>query len=395
MNQIGNSLVSVLMAAAISGAIALGVMRLSKNQTDLSISGQSNFNELFLKNIANTILFNNNHCTASLSLDQDGDPYTFNRIDANESTDPGIAVGLYFANNAGERLQKKLSAIASEPQSQIDKLEIQDMRVYFPTNVPAESLGVNDNFPNDSLASYEASLKIVYNKSTGTNTERNKSIEFPLMLSIQTDSEGNSSIINCQMIPGGGSGGGGGTPGGGYLNAKNSHEIGSLLDGYAIRPRACPHGFAMIGYTKSRAWGNRNPLRGITMVCAPLNSETLDSDHTQPVNTMYATAWEAEVDLAELDNCAANDVVTGVRAEVGDSGANRLFKVTFKCNHYDWSVDSNTLTNPIGGQLPRTDVAEANCDPHTAIRIIEFYENTGLGLAAVSKPINGMRIHCW
>lgn len=181
------SLVSVLIAVGLLGAVSLGVMRLisniQKGQT-VSVSLQD---QIELQNAINLILENEKHCRISLADEK------FKKRDVDEEGE-GHDVELWLSNQAGDaRVTKKYSAIDATKKKHGNIL-IESMKLII-------NDGQNINYAESASHNEIGELQVIISKKISKDQKRHIRFELPVQLNLSTDASGTSTIVSCSAKP--------------------------------------------------------------------------------------------------------------------------------------------------------------------------------------------------
>lgn len=197
-NQKGFSLVQVMVAIGLAGVLSLIVLKISQNMNTVQNEAESSSEENELRLELRMILDNSDHCSVSLAgLDPVGSPVKFQKRDIDEIPNEGLTVELYQAqkNAAGTIIgrTKRFTSNASDTTPTLvrpKKIKITGMTLALP-NPP-----INANYPQSSRHSDIGRLVVTIEKN-----KRPKRLELPLVVTMSTDSSGNTTLLQCRSQP--------------------------------------------------------------------------------------------------------------------------------------------------------------------------------------------------
>ncbi len=198
----GFSLVSVLMATALMGGLAVMFMQMMKNMNQGQGYVEAAAEEVALRNEIDMILGNPKFCRVSLAgpgpAGSPTSPETFFKRDITDlENDPGKEVELWLADTTGEeRTNKKFDAL-DPAKNKYGKLKLKEIKLYM-TN------GDDQNYPDASYHDDMGELLVKYEKPIGSNKTREMVAKFPLTVGMSTTS-GETTIVSCSKSAGGNS----------------------------------------------------------------------------------------------------------------------------------------------------------------------------------------------
>lgn len=196
-NQKGLSLVSVMVAIGLLGAVSLGVMRLMEQISSGQATAQNSADEAELRILVHQILNDESSCRVSLAGNgtkgSPVSPVVFNKNMIDENTPgEGLDVELYFANQAGDaRTLKKLSGTDTSANT-FGKISINSIKLVM--NNP--TLPPGGDYAQSSGHSDVGEVVITLNKKV-YKSDRQVVHRFPVLIGMQTNSSGASTIISC------------------------------------------------------------------------------------------------------------------------------------------------------------------------------------------------------
>lgn len=197
-NDKGFSIVQVMVGIGLAGVLALVVMKISQNMSTVQNEAESSSEENELKIQLRMILDNSDHCSVSLAgLNPATNPVRFKKRDIDAVGSEGMTVELYQAqkNALGQVVgrTKRFTSNASDTTPTLvrpKKIKIMSMVLNMP-NPPA-----NTNYPQATKHSDIGSLVLMIEKN-----KRSKRLELPLVVTMSTNSTGDSTILQCRSQP--------------------------------------------------------------------------------------------------------------------------------------------------------------------------------------------------
>ncbi len=186
----GFSLVSVMIALGLAGAVAVLVMKLTTSINKVKVEADSNQDEAMLASTVNLILSNEKHCRLSLLGDgpygaPDVAPVGFEKKDIDEQGE-GLDVELYFGNQVGDKRQTLKLSSTDTKAKKFGRLEIQSIKLLM-------NNGQGFNYTTSFGHSDVGVLQVNYKKPSGRDIRK----DFPLNVSMITNSVGKSFIVSC------------------------------------------------------------------------------------------------------------------------------------------------------------------------------------------------------
>lgn len=192
----GFSLTSVLVAAALLGAVALGVMQVMKNIGQGQSFAKTVADEMELRTEIRMLLDEERFCRVSLAgngpLGTPTTPVTFQKTSIDQDGE-GLDVELWLSNQTGlNRTQKKFSA-SDTTVNKYGKLKIISMKL----------LMNNQTGINYSASPYHMDMGEILVKAEKSVSETQTPIipmKFPVMVSMSTASDGTSTLLSCTRL---------------------------------------------------------------------------------------------------------------------------------------------------------------------------------------------------
>ena len=192
MNEKGFSLVSVMIAAGLTGGLALVGTQVISNLSQGQREVMAMADEMTLRSGVDIVLSNHNFCTASLGGSwapySASNPLKFKKTDIDEQSE-GLESELYLSSFDGSARTKLKYSATDEGARKVGQLTIESIRLILPNGV--------GNYPSNTTLNDYGELLITVNKPSGKNTSRAKNYTFPLNVQIETDSSGKSTILSC------------------------------------------------------------------------------------------------------------------------------------------------------------------------------------------------------
>ena len=186
----GFSIVQVLVAIALSGVLTLVVMKISQNMNSVQSEAEASQEENELKAEFRMILDNVDHCTVSLAgLDPVNSPTRFKKSDIDEpDNNEGLTVELFQKSSTGRTKRYTSNEDDTTPTLiWLKKIKIKSMKLSMP-NPP-----INVNYPQATRHTDIGRLFITIEKN-----KRTKRLQLPLVITMKTDSSGESTILSCR-----------------------------------------------------------------------------------------------------------------------------------------------------------------------------------------------------
>jgi len=193
----GMSLVSVLIAMGLAGALALIVARISKNATDVTVRSFSSLDELELVNEVKLIIADSRYCKISLANTL---PFKKKNIDGVDSSgnlvDEGLDVELWLSDTNGAfKTRKKFNGEnnpGSDDKSNYGKIKIKSIKLVMNNNT-------GTNYPDSMSHTDIGELQIKIAKKSSTTSRMDKNLR-PISLRVQMETNsGNSTILSCSQ----------------------------------------------------------------------------------------------------------------------------------------------------------------------------------------------------
>ena len=191
--QSGFSLVSVMVASALVGGLALGVMHITNNVSQGQSSAQALQDETELINEVRMILENERFCRVSLAGEG---PHGFptrpvifkkSQIDSNK----GLPFELFLSDQEGEK-RTMLKFSAKDPTySTHGKVTIKSIELKM-TN------GKGFDYEKSLSHSDMGDIVLVLERQVTQKTTRHKEYRFPVMLGMSTNATGSTTILDCK-----------------------------------------------------------------------------------------------------------------------------------------------------------------------------------------------------
>ena len=199
----GFTLTSVLMAAGLAGALAMGMGEILNriNQGERKLINMQDQVQLTLE--VNSLLNDENHCRVSLagpgSLNNPTTPVTFVKSDI-DGAGEGLNVEIYRSDTSGTaRKEKKFTATAGDARQVFGKLKIKSIKLRLDATTGA--------YTNCTMDTDRGEVLMTVEKKVGAN-KKESLLKFPISVTVFTDQSGTSTIYSCSATSRGGGGGG-------------------------------------------------------------------------------------------------------------------------------------------------------------------------------------------
>ena len=181
--QKGFSLVEILIAVALLGAVSLGVMQIVKNMSNAQGNANSNLDILLLKHEILSLMNNERHCRLSLQGE------TFKKTQIDQFLTEGKNIEFWLSNINGTARSKKKFSGTDATATEHGKAVIVKLQLVMDN--PTTPVG--QNYPLGSFADTGV-IKIETQKK---GTSRNTISSIPISISFVTDATGTSTIEGC------------------------------------------------------------------------------------------------------------------------------------------------------------------------------------------------------
>lgn len=185
MKRNGFTLVEIIVAIALLGAVSVGVMTLIKSMQKGQSEAIGNSDYLDVKREVQFLIGSSNSC--KVSLGNPGSEITFNG--SSIQTVPISGIELWSADNAGVRSQKKYYS-----GQKIGKINIVSIEL----TMPDYTSGVN--FSSGTNQSFKGLLTVKSNKVTMGASKNMPDITQSINVTFDTNGAGLSTIKNCTII---------------------------------------------------------------------------------------------------------------------------------------------------------------------------------------------------
>lgn len=374
----GFSLVQVLVAAGMMGALALGVMQITQNISQTLTHAQSVQDQISLFSEIESLLNHPDHCRVSLGGEDfmpSKESFRKSRLNVKEKTET-FSLELYQSTRDGKkRKTKRLSA--TDPS----------LRKY--GNITIENLSLS--FEDKSEENFSARHRHVENAfidveiSRPLSMKQNRMIQksFPVQLTLQTSSSGDTKIVNCAGLD---------TvmqeqavcenAGRFYLPERNPpcsvtmnkvNELAPLgIAQGSMGHLRCPEGFGVTGLSGST---QRNKVSQIKIHCEPIQKGSLTPDENNPYGSPFVGNPQG---LISNSICEAGLWANGLRVDL----LNGVAGIGVNCVEY--GKLSQTPAKTIGSSSRLSNVA--NCEKNTILREVAVY---------YTDKIEALRGACW
>lgn len=189
MKQAGLSLVEVMIAMGLLGAVAVGVMQVSKNLGFIMGNASGFRDESQVLSEIDMILRDEANCRVSLSLNASGEPFQFNKSILSQKED-AEDIELYFADSSEESRDKKRFSAVDQDFNKQGKATLTALKIYFPNGEAA-------NYPANDYHSDVARILVGYERSISATQKKKFTKEIPIRVKLKTDLDGNTTLLSC------------------------------------------------------------------------------------------------------------------------------------------------------------------------------------------------------
>ena len=192
----GFSLTSVLVASALLGVVALGVMQVMKNIGQGQNFAKTVADEMELRTEIKMLLDEERFCRVSLAgngpIGTPTVPVTFQKVNIDQDGE-GLDLELWLSDQAGlNRTQKKFSA-TDPAKIKYGKLKILSMKL-----VMNNQTGINYSVSPYHMDMGEIQIQV--EKNVSETQTRVIPMKFPVMVSMSTAAGGNTTLLSCTRL---------------------------------------------------------------------------------------------------------------------------------------------------------------------------------------------------
>lgn len=195
-NYRGFSLISVLVATALAGALSLVVVQIIKNMNQGQNLAKSSMDELELRTEIRMILANERHCRVSLAgngpYGSPSTPVTFTKNNIDED-DEGLNIELWLGNQSGDTRTRKRFSGTDVPNQKYGKIKIKSMKLIM-------NNGTGSNYSQSAGHSDIGELHVVTEKKISANKTRQILQKFAVIVRMSTNAGGVSTILSCTQV---------------------------------------------------------------------------------------------------------------------------------------------------------------------------------------------------
>ena len=340
-NSLGFSLVEIMVAIGLAGGLALVITKISQNMNSVQNEAESASEENELKLEFRMILDNSDHCTVSLAgLDPSTSPVKFRKKNIDDVATEGLPVELFQAEKNGTGTviarHKKFTSNPTDPSSTLikqRKVKILSMLLTMP------SAPLNSNYAQANKHTDIGRLIVMVSKN-----KRTKRLDLPIVVTMSTDSSGNSTILQCRSQP----------------TTDPCPPLGLVLDentGNCRPEKVIPSGYARpVNYNGGwGSWGGWDMCTGDRLICGiqsriegsqgggddtGLNAVRLICCNSLPIGRLNEQDIYSKQggwgDWRETQYCPTGSYVTGINMKIegsqgggDDTGANAI---NIRCN---------------------------------------------------------------
>ena len=189
-NNKGFSLVGVMVAVGLLGAVSLGVMHLMKNIQQGQSFAKSSADEIELRTEIRMILDDDKFCKVSLAGEGPSGlpipPVTFQKKNIDEPSE-GIDVELWLSDFKGEKRTSKKFSAKDTAKSTYGRLKITSMKL-----IMNNQTGIN--YPESSWHTDIGEVRVKIEKS---DEKRHINMVFPVVVGMSTNAGGETTIYSC------------------------------------------------------------------------------------------------------------------------------------------------------------------------------------------------------
>lgn len=188
----GFSLTSVLVGAALLGALSLGVMQVMKNISQGQSYVKTTADEMELRTEIRMLLDEERFCRVSLAGNGAAaptTPVTFKKSEIDQDNE-GLVFELWLSNQTGDaRTIKKFSATDST-KNQYGKLKITSMKLVM-------NNGTGSNYDPNPVHVDLGEIRVSIEKQVSESQTRSIPLKFPVMVGMSTAADGVTTILSC------------------------------------------------------------------------------------------------------------------------------------------------------------------------------------------------------
>lgn len=374
----GFSLVQVLIAAGMMGALALGVMQITQNISQTLSNAQNVQDQMGLFSEIDMLLRNEDHCRVSLGGENfEASSLAFRRSLLNAEQGATLyPVELYFSSEDGKkRRTKKFSAIDSQ-YKKYGNISIETISLSL-ENKDTSNYPQKDRHVDQGFIDVEISRPV----SVGQNRLIQKS--FPVQLTLQTNLSGETRILSCASLDAVAQEKSACENAGRfYLPERNPPCSLTMNKVNELAPLGiaqgnmgllrCPEGFGVTGLSGS---SEKNKINQVKIHCEPIQKEDLTPDHDNPYGSPFVGK-----PMGSISNsiCEKGLWANGLRADI----LNGIGGIGVNCSGFN---DTNQRQARTIGNSSRLGTA-VSCQPNTILREVSVY---------YTDKIEALRGVCW
>lgn len=188
----GFSLVEIMVALGLVGGIALVVMNLGKQGSDIQRTSMVSQDEAEMLSHVRLLLANEKNCTSSLTLGPNPAspvPAVFKKRDADEpEKNEGIETAIYQRAHDGS--VKRVLGAGTGSAGRYGKIKIFSVKLLF-------NNGTGFNYSQDDQHSDTAIIRLAYGKPAGGDKFTNKVEDIVIKVLMSTDASGTTTATSC------------------------------------------------------------------------------------------------------------------------------------------------------------------------------------------------------
>jgi|GEM_PF-3450257 len=190
-NNTGFTLVEIMLAVAMLGAVSLGVMKLTGNLSSIQTSSRGVVDEADLANLVNLIVTDAMDCKVSLAgNDPVASPVIFQKINIDDIATEGLDVELWVADQAGTARKSKRVSASDANFTKFGALKMDSIKLVL-------NNGSGTNYTVNPAHSDVGVLRLKYSKALSPGKTKSMVKDFSLRINMSTDASGVSTILGC------------------------------------------------------------------------------------------------------------------------------------------------------------------------------------------------------
>ncbi len=204
-NQRGFSLVQVMVASAMLGGLALGVMHIMSNITTAQNMARIIEDKMSLGNEIRMILNNENFCRVSLvgngPQGEPNNPIVFKKSDIDSLVD-AIDVEFFISNQKGNKRSIKKFSGVDPIKSKYGRLKIKSIKLTMNNPIETEDEEKEDcgeDYCPSLLHSDIGLLQIILEETLGREKVRQTTLKYNLNVDMKTDQDNNTTFLSCNI----------------------------------------------------------------------------------------------------------------------------------------------------------------------------------------------------